>query len=258
MLNVIQITDCHIQATPNAELRGVNVDLSLAAVLAHITERHAAHELILATGDLIHDDPAAYPRFQAMLEPMHTPVYCLPGNHDIPAELAAQYHQGRVKQTRYVQHGGWQFILLDTSIAGSPNGRLAQTELDFLDQTLTQESARPALICLHHHPVPIDCAWLDTQMISNRDALFEILDRHLQVRALIWGHIHQPYAGQRGHFGLYGTPATSCQFTPDSDQPSIEHSALPGYRWFHLYPDGQLETGIERVPYASNTGLEHG
>ena len=249
MLKVIQITDCHIKSMPNAELRGVNVDHSLAAVLEHIKTWHTPLDLVLATGDLTHDDPAAYPRFKAMLEPLATPVYCLPGNHDMPAELAAQCADGQVQRQRHVQHKGWQFILLDTSVPGSPNGNLAASELDFLQYSLNQHPALPTLVCLHHHPVSVGCAWLDTQMIANADELFAILHQHPQVRAVVWGHVHQTHTGQHGHFGLYGTPATSCQFTPESEQPSIEHLALPGYRWFNLYPDGRLETGIARVPY---------
>ena len=250
MLNVIQITDCHIQPTPNAELRGVNVDASLTAVLNHMQARHWPADFILATGDLVHDDAAAYPRFKAMLEPLATPVYCLPGNHDMPAELAANCTDGWVQQKKYIQQGGWQFVLLDTHVPGSPGGALAPAELDFLQETLNRQPDLPALICLHHHPVPIGSAWLDTQVVANAAEFFAILNRHKQVRAVIWGHIHQTYTGHYHHYGLFAAPATSCQFTPHSEQPSIEHDVLPGYRWLRLYPDGRLETGIERVPYS--------
>ena len=249
MLNIIQITDCHIQPTPNAELRGVNVDTSLAAVLKHIQAHHWPVDFLLATGDLVHDDSAAYPRFAAMLEPLQVPVYCLPGNHDIPAELSAHLANGWVQQKKYIQQGDWQFFLLDTHVAGSPGGAIAPPELDFLQKTLSNHPNLPALICLHHHPVPIGSAWLDTQIVANASDFFAILNEHPQVRAVIWGHIHQVYTGHYNHYSLLAAPATSCQFTPNSERPSIQQDVLPGYRWFRLYPDGRLETGIERVSY---------
>jgi hypothetical protein len=42
------------------------------------------------------------------------------------------------------------------------------------------------------------------------------------------------------------TPATCMQFKPKTAEPQLD-DLPPGYRWFELYPDGRLETGVERI-----------
>ncbi len=59
-LRVIQISDFHLKTQPGSRLWGVDVDAGLNAVLEHIQLKHPAPDLVLATGDLVGDDPNAY------------------------------------------------------------------------------------------------------------------------------------------------------------------------------------------------------
>ncbi len=246
MLRLIQISDLHLRGEPHSRLREVDVDAGLAAVLAHIRARHWPVDALLATGDLAHEDPAAYVRLRELLTPLQVPVYCLPGNHDVTG-FAAALAGGEVRHERRIIAGGWQIVLLDSTIPGEDGGHLAPTELDHLDNTLGQSPELPALICVHHHPVPVGTAWLDSTAIDNPQALFEILDRHPQTRALIWGHIHQAYAGQRNGVALLSAPSTCVQFLPGQPLPNVEVHQQPGYRWLDLMPDGQLRSAVEWV-----------
>ncbi len=244
-LRVIQITDLHLKNTPGSRLWGADVDASLNAVLAHIQERQPAADFVLATGDLVGDEPSAYRRLLQTLEPLGLPVYCLPGNHDFPAILSRTLC-GRVRWERYFVAGPWQFVLLDSSFPGTPDGHLASGELALLDTVLATDPARHTLVCLHHNPLPVGTGWLDTMTVSNGAALFAVLDRYPNVRAVIWGHIHGEFAARRGRMQLLAAPATSVQFKPDAREPQVDNLP-PGYRWFELYPDGTLNTGVERV-----------
>ncbi|MDG4550879.1 MAG: metallophosphoesterase [Candidatus Contendobacter sp.] len=245
-LRVVQITDLHLKTTPGGRLWGADVDAGLNAVLAHIQERQPTADLVLATGDLVGDEPDAYPRLLQALEPLGLPVYCLPGNHDFPAVMSRALRGGRVRWERYFVAGHWQFVLLDSSFPGTPDGHLATGELALLDTVLATGPERPTLVCLHHNPLPVGTGWLDTMTVSNGAALFAVLDRYPQVRAVVWGHIHGEFADRRGHVQLLAAPATSVQFRPDSPEPRVD-DLPPGYRWFELYPDGALQTGVERV-----------
>ena len=102
------------------------------------------------------------------------------------------------------------------------------------------------MVCLHHHPIRIDSTWLDTMVVDNGADLFAVLDRHPQVRAVIWGHIHQGFSDQRRGVALLGAPSTCAQFKPGVAAAELDEIS-PGYRWFELYRDGTLRTGIERV-----------
>ena len=245
-LRIVQLTDLHLKTTPGSRLWGVDVDAGLSAVLARIRERHPQPDCILATGDLVGDEPEAYDRVRELLEPLGVPVYCLPGNHDFPARMAQTLRRGLVRWQRSLIAGGWQIILLDSSVPGTPDGHLAYGELALLDTALRMHPELPALVCLHHNPVPTGTPWLDTMTVSNGAALFAVLDRHPQVRAVVWGHIHAEFSARRGNVQLLATPATCMQFKPNTPEPQLD-DLPPGYRWFELYPNGRLETGVERI-----------
>lgn len=251
-LRVIQITDMHLHDEPGARLRGSPVDDGLQAVLQWLQQRHWPADLMLATGDLIHEaGEPAYRRLRDYLEPLGVPVYCLPGNHDMPGILAAALADGLVRRQRHVLAGAWQFLLLDSTVAGSEAGHLDPTELAFLASTLAAYPDRHAMICLHHQPLDIGSAWLDTMTVDNGADLFALLDQHPQVRAVVWGHIHQTFASRRGGVELLGTPATCIQFRPGLATPEPD-DLPPGYRWFELYEDGAVITGVEHVAAAGS------
>ncbi len=246
-LQVIQITDTHLKAQPGSRLWGVDVDSSLTAVLARMQQRHWPADLILATGDLVQDEGlAGYRRVREFLEPLGVPIYCLAGNHDKASLLAQTLNQGLVSAPRHVLAGSWQFLLLDSSVPGQTGGRLGEETLDFLDLTLTAHPEHWAMVCLHHQPLNIQSDWLDTMTVDNGDRLFQVLDRHPQVRAVIWGHIHQAFAARRNGVELLGAPSTCVQFKPGLPGPAAD-DLPPGYRWFRLFADGVLETGVERT-----------
>ncbi|MDX1605045.1 MAG: metallophosphoesterase, partial [Candidatus Competibacterales bacterium] len=114
MPKLVQITDLHLHAEPHAELRGADVDAGLDAVLAHIRAHHWPLDGLLATGDLIQDDPAAYPRLRQRLTAPGVPVYCLPGNHDRREAMAEALAECPVQWRRQLRLDGWQVLLLDS------------------------------------------------------------------------------------------------------------------------------------------------
>ncbi len=245
-LRVIQITDLHLKAQPGSRICGVDVDAGLNAVLARIQDKHPGADFMLATGDLVGDEPEAYARLRQILEPLGLPVYCLPGNHDFPAAMSWALRDGYVRRERHIVAGGWQLILLDSSFPGTPDGHLAYGELALLDTLLATGPDLHTVVCLHHNPVPSQTSWLDTMMVGNHAAFFGVLDRYPHVRAVIWGHIHAEFSAQRNGVELLAAPATCVQFKPRVPEPQVD-DLPPGYRWFELYPDGTLRTGVERV-----------
>ena len=105
---------------------------------------------------------------------------------------------------------------------------------------------RPVLVSLHHHPVSVGCEWLEPIGLRNPEALFAVLERYPQVRALVWGHVHQELDQYRGTVRLLASLSTCVQFAPSSKEFQVDHEA-PGYRWLRLHADGRLETGVSRV-----------
>lgn len=243
----IQITDTHLSDHADDRLRGVDTARTLAAVVAHIRARESRIDGILATGDLGHDGGMpAYRRFVQLLAPLHAPIYCLPGNHDA-LDVFADALQGP-----HAQSGGrllaehWQLVFLDSTVPGAVHGHLRQSELARLDAALREYPDRHTLICLHHQPVPIGSAWLDEIMLDNAKELFAIVDRHAQVRGMLWGHVHQTVDTTRKNVRLLASPSTCIQFKPRCAEFTLD-DRTPGYRWLELRADGDIATGVEHL-----------
>jgi Icc protein len=245
-VRLLQFTDTHLTGTPGGKVRGVDTTATLARCIAHARRRHPDPDALLLTGDLVHDDAAGYMAVRAQFAAFPAPVHCLPGNHDEAAALRRELAGPPFLHEFAMRRGAWLFVMLDSTVAGEDHGHLSASQLERLDAALAQHAGAHALLCLHHHPVPHGSAWLDELMVDNAAALFEVLARHAGVRALAWGHTHQPFEGMHGHIRLMGTPSTCMQFAQDSDEFDVDERP-PAYRWLDLGDDGVLETGIEWV-----------
>jgi len=246
-IHLLQITDTHLYADRDGCLLGLNTEQSLKAIIADIRARNLPADIILATGDLVHDGtPAAYQRIFTHLEGFGLPVYCLPGNHDEAENLQKNIQGDLLHYTTHTHRGGWHLIFLDSSIPGCEGGHLGPAALAALETHLQAAPDTHTLVCLHHQPVPMGSRWLDTMAVDNADAFFTIIDRHPQVHGILWGHVHQEFDSMRRNVRLMASPSTCIQFLPKSDNFAVD-AAAPGYRWLSLYPDGRIGTGIHRL-----------
>ncbi|UVE17275.1 3',5'-cyclic-AMP phosphodiesterase [Pseudomonas sp. LS44] len=243
---LVQLSDSHLFAEADGKLLGMDTRDSLQQVIQRVSEEQADIDLVLATGDLSQDaSPASYRRFRQMSETLAAPARWLAGNHDeIPVMEDAC--SGSDLLEPIVDLGAWRIVLLDSSIPGAVPGLLDAEQLELLEQALREAPQRHHLICLHHHPVDIGCAWMEPIGLRNADALFAVLDRYSQVRAVLWGHVHQEIDRQRNGVRLLASPSTCVQFAPGSEEFCVGAEA-PGYRWLRLHADGRLDTGVSRV-----------
>jgi 3',5'-cyclic-AMP phosphodiesterase len=242
-IRIVQFTDLHLYGARDGRLRGIATLPSLTSVVGAARADLAPWEAVLLTGDLVQDDPQGYLRVREVFGQSTVPVYCIPGNHDEIAPMRASLADGPFQICGTATHGEWLLVMLDSYHHGSANGRLSAAELVRLDAELTRHADRHALVCLHHHPVAAGSRWLDEVGLLNPDALFEVLDRHRNVRVLLWGHVHQAYDGRRGDVRLLSTPSTCAQFLPGSASFAIDRRP-PGYRWLELCADGSVRTEV--------------
>jgi Icc protein len=247
IIKIVQLTDMHLFAVSSGTLLGLNTERSFREVIRLVRKRHPVTDLVLATGDLTHDGSvAAYRRFFALMECFETPVYCLPGNHDEATMLGNISNTGNCRVQDEARIDDWLFIFLDSTLPDSEGAHLDPSALARLQQQLEAGSDLHTLICLHHQPIRMGSEWLDTMALDNADEFFAIVDRHPQVRGIVWGHVHQSLHTSRNRVEMMSTPSTCIQFLPGSRNFAIDHTA-PGYRWLYLYPDGRIETGVERT-----------
>jgi len=243
---VVQLTDSHLFGEAHGTLMGMNTRDSLNAAVEQVLEEQPLIDLVIASGDLSQDGSVeSYQAFREASERIAAPKRWLPGNHDELPQMALAAQQSDYLEP-VIDVGNWRVTLLDSAVPGSVPGYLEDKQLQLLAQALSEAPERHHLVCLHHHPVPIGCAWMDPIGLKNPDALFSVLDRFPQVRAVLWGHVHQEFDQLRDGVRLMASPSTCIQFAPGSDDFKLD-SQPPGYRWLRLYHDGQLETGVSRL-----------
>jgi len=248
VIRVLQLTDTHLCHARGGTLLGMDTDHSLQAVIDLVKKERSGVDVLLGTGDLADGGAGpAYERLQMYFDQLTGDNFWLPGNHDSRSKMEAAVNSA-VRLCKEIRAGHWQILLLDSQVPGEVGGALCAAELQLLEQALqgARQQRLYTLVCLHHQPVAVGCEWLDQQMVSNAGAFFDILDRHSNVRGVLWGHVHQEIDKQRNGVRLLASPSTCVQFAAGSvkfkadDQP-------PGYRWLDLHSDGRIETAVSRV-----------
>jgi len=242
-IRILQLSDTHLGQTPGYELLGMDTDHSMMQVL-RLAESLSEPDIYLFSGDISNNGYAeAYDRLYWVLDGRSNVVW-LPGNHDsveaMQAACGGSWYRPRLDL------GDWQLISLDSSVPHTPRGTLAQSQLDFLREHLDANPSKHTLVALHHHVLPVGCDWLDEQLLSNQAEFLELVSAYPQVKAVTSGHVHQArdveYLGTR----FLTSPSTCIQFAQHSAD-FLVSSEAPGLRWLELYPDGRIETGIQRV-----------
>jgi len=246
---LVQITDLHLPEAEGSLVAGRDPDRGLREVLQALAGGlQLSPNLILATGDIADTGTrAAYVRFQRYMSALAAPVFGLPGNHDQPAVLFDVW-RGHLPQ--WIDTPAWRIVMLDSTLAGKDAGRLGPERLSGL-RTALESAPNYILVVLHHHPVPVCSPWLDRHMLQDAGALFECLEGHDRVRAVLCGHVHQEQDGWYHPAGemqrpirVLASPSTAFQFAPRTREYVLD-AAGPAYRWLLLHPDGSLDTAVE-------------
>jgi 3',5'-cyclic-AMP phosphodiesterase len=243
VVRLTHFTDPHLYGDEKESLRGVATLPALTAALAHARARDWPPDAVLVTGDIVQDDPGGYTHFRRLFGNLGVPVLCLPGNHDEPQAMQRELAMKPFVLGGFADLGRWRIVLLDSCIPGAASGALSDASLRLLDEALATAGTRHCMVCLHHHPVPMSSRWLDDVGLANSQQFLDTIDAHRNVRAIVWGHVHQNYDGLRKGVRLLATPSTCAQFLPHAENFAVDRRP-PAYRTFELRADGSLLTEV--------------
>jgi len=247
IVSLVQITDCHILAHARDCLKGMNTRASFEAVCRAAMEDNTDLDLILATGDLSQDaSPASYQYLAQKFNELQLPLFWLPGNHDDSNAMREHLRGERISAAKQVLIGNWLIVLLDSTIKGESGGNLSPRQIDFLEASLQMHPDRHALVCLHHQALPAGSEWIDGLGLQQPQPLINSIQSHDNVRAVLWGHVHQQAHHHRDGIEWMSTPSTCVQFKPGSKTFTLD-DLPPGYRRINLNPDGSIDTAVERL-----------
>jgi 3',5'-cyclic AMP phosphodiesterase CpdA len=223
-------------------------------------------DCVLITGDLAdHGDPAEYQTARELLGALDIPVHVIPGNHDNAAVMLRA-----LSGTPYVRPGdeegrcyyradypGLRLLCCDSSVAGRHDGQLGPAQLAWLDAELGRDREVPAILALHHHPVPSGIAVMDQLMLSDAAALAAVLQRHRPLARILCGHLHRPMAAMFAGSLLMSAPSTYRQvfldLRPRPDGAYVEEPAA--FLLHHLAGDAAVTHLVPVADSGPPTGL---
>jgi len=247
VVRLVQFTDCHILAEARGRMKGMNTRASFEAVCQIAMANYTDLDLILATGDLSQDaSTTSYQYLAQQFDEMQLPLFWLPGNHDDGNVMHEHLRGERISDAKLVLIGNWLIVLLDSTIQGQASGIVSPEQIDFLEASLQQHASRHALVCLHHQAIPAGSEWIDRLGLQQPQALIDAIKSHDNVRAVLWGHVHQQAHHQRDGIEWMSTPSTCVQFKPGSKTFALDDQP-PGYRRINLNRDGSIDTAVERL-----------
>lgn len=258
MTNILQLTDLHLYADASQYRGGIHCQQNFEAVLAQALADEIRCDLILVTGDLVNlVETATYDYVFDYLTQTGIPFACIAGNHDVTDEintelpfeqrtLVAQSADPRLVYDHLIETDDWQILLINSAVPGEVSGRLSPESIAWITQQLTN-NAKPALLALHHHLLPMQSAWIDVHMVVNPEEFWSQVKGLTPLKAIIHGHTHQQRVEQYQGVTIYTTPATSYQFLPYSADFAFDREAKPGYRWLQLGPNNYLKTWVQRL-----------
>ncbi|WP_417517362.1 phosphodiesterase [Minwuia sp.] len=218
MTIIVQISDMHVADpdTPSDDL--LHQADRLATAVDWINRLQPQPDAVLATGDLVdHFQPSQYQRLRSILTRLDMPFYLMMGNHDHRQNLREAFpdhaYLGTDDFVQYtVENLGVRIIALDTQVTGKTEGALCTSRLDWLDARLSEQFDRPTIVALHHPPFASGVVQMDAHgLMTGREELAGILDRHPQIERVVIGHIHRPMTTLFGGRLAMTCPSTSHQ-----------------------------------------------
>lgn len=249
-VRLVQLTDLHLYRDRDSAMAGVRTWETFEAVLALVRERYADFDYLVLTGDLAQDEAReTYVMLRETLGDWLARCRLIPGNHDDPGHLRAVFPELFANSSGSLNfalsRGGWHIAGLDSQIVGEVNGRVGAAQLQWLGEQLATEPEAPALLFIHHPPVPIDVAWLDSLGLNETGQLLSLVAGSAQVKLICAGHVHQAWQGRIGDAQIHTTPSTCVQFGTRAEKSFDTLSA--GYRTVALEADGSFSTEVHRL-----------
>jgi 3',5'-cyclic-AMP phosphodiesterase len=240
---IAHVSDVHLDNGPRAAER-------TRRVLAHLDGLRRPPDAVLITGDLAdHGDEAEYEELRGLLGDRS--VLLCPGNHDRrgPYRKALLGEPPSDEPINAVHDlPAARIVLLDSSIPGRDDGRLADATVDFLAAALSATPAeRTVLVGFHHPPVTLHVPFVDEIRQRGEERLAAVLERHPNVAAVLCGHAHTPAASTFAGRPLLVAPGVVSTLCLPWETDDIVDESRPPAIAYHVVDDDRRVTTHYRL-----------
>lgn len=210
---------CHL-----SDLHFGHHDTRLAEGLADdLTSQHP--DLVVVSGDFTQvGSEEEFRVAKAFLDTLSTPVFAVPGNHDVPARnLVRRFLDPYGLYRKYIANDLEPFTEIgDVAIAGIKtsrrlraglnwaHGSINRDQLDELERQFEGASPGALRIVVAHHPLmqPETVAEKPMRLVKRADIALETFTR-LGIRLVLSGHFHLSYVRKHEHPGSIAQGAPS-------------------------------------------------
>jgi 3',5'-cyclic-AMP phosphodiesterase len=250
---LVQLSDLHLRAGE----QGAGAARRLERAVGQLATLQPSPTAVLISGDLV-DEPSseAYEQARGILLEFGLPLYAIPGNHDDRDMLREHFGPSPAPSgsavNLAVDCGDLRLVGLDSLRPGSDAGSLGCEQLEWLAETLAQETERPTLLALHHPPVMSGIRAMDQIALNAEDstALEALIRGQVQVQAITCGHAHTTMISTFAGRPLLICPSTNSavllDLRPREDLP-FSVAPLPLGFAVHALEAGRLVSHVQPV-----------
>jgi len=261
MILIAQISDLHIVSEGKRCDGLVDTNELARRAVDAINRLKRRPDAVVVSGDIIDTARAAdYAVAQDILGQLEMPFFLLSGNHDHSTGLKAAFSDHPFSASPVPDRlcygadvGIIRLIALDSSVPRAPHGELSDAQLSFLEHELSSSNGRPAVVAVHHPPIPTGNRSMDRFGLRKPSELAAVISRHPNVLRILCGHCHRGVLGSFAGTMVAIAPAASHQLelALDGDDTfgfNLEPPAFFLHRWTRA--DGMTTqfAMVERYP----------
>jgi 3',5'-cyclic-AMP phosphodiesterase len=246
---IAQLSDLHV----GSDWEGVDPVPGLERVIAAVRGLPNPVDGVVVTGDLAGNGRyEEYELARELLARFEVPVHVLPGNHDDRAGLRRAFGlpgEGKEPIDYAVEVRGLRILVLDSTVPGQDPGAFEPGQLAWLDRQLAEHPEAPAMLAMHHSPLPTGIDEWDEVNLSAADcrALGEVVGRHDQLKVIIAGHLHRVTAAVLAGSPVLSGPSTYLQSLPDFVSEEVVWNGEPPAFALHALHRGKLSSQVESI-----------
>lgn len=242
---IVQISDTHLFGDKNRKINGANPYQNLKTVMSSIATLPYKPELIVVTGDLSQDCTfESYQHLANLLNRANIKYTLMPGNHDDVNVINSVFDFNWAKDNvdYSLEVNNWFFYMLDTSVYPEEKGFLSDKQLEQFNTALKKNQNKPTIVFMHHHPVLVNSKWIDKSILHDSSKYLDIVKNNNQIKAVLFGHIHQVFETKLNNVMFYSAPSSCYQVLPKTEMFTIE-KLTPGYRIIEIN-NGNIDTSV--------------
>jgi Icc protein len=217
MTILVQLTDTHIEEPGRLLYGKVDTADHLRESVREINAMRPQPDLVMITGDLVEvPSEASYENFAALIEPLHAPVFLLPGNHDDPQFMLEMFGDSPCFPATHhtnqyaIDDFAVRILALNSHFQGSELPDFGSHRLRWLEESLA-ESDKPTVIAIHHPPMKTGIGFVDMVGEQWYAGIKRVVEQNPHVQLIISGHGHSDLIGRMGHVPVYMAGSTAHQ-----------------------------------------------